>query len=60
MRYQCTTCGGEYDEFCQDGLQYYHACAPSTDDKGIITERKDKRDENVKTKKDGLGREKIN
>ena len=55
-KYKCNTCGGEYNDFCLDGLAYYHACPPVFDDKSNYKERKDKRDENAGKKLEGKGR----
>ena len=59
MKYKCTTCSGEYNDTTLDGLQYYHACPPELDVDKKYFERRNKRDENIKTKKEGLGRTEI-
>lgn len=46
--YQCNTCQSLYKDVLDDGMLYFHACAPITDPvTGLTTERPDKRDENV-------------
>lgn len=57
IKYKCKTCGGEYENVMQDGLQYYHACPQILDKDGIYIERPNKRDENAGIKLEGLGRE---
>lgn len=59
MRYKCKTCGGEYDDVCEDGLAYYHACSDITDKDEKTAPRPDKRDENVAKKLEGKGRIKL-
>lgn len=52
---KCKTCGGEYEENCNDGLKYYHACADTIDITGKIVPVADKRDENVGKRLNGKG-----
>lgn len=48
MKYKCKICLGEYNDVCEDGLQYYHACPPVLVGEDKYTERPEKRDENKK------------
>lgn len=44
---KCKSCDGEYERVCTDGCLYFHACPPVVDSMGAMTERVNKRDENV-------------
>jgi hypothetical protein len=55
MIYKCKICEGIYNNKCNDGLHYYHACSTITDEKGEQKERTDKRDENIKDTKNWEG-----
>ena len=47
-RVQCVTCSGVYDTVFRDGTRYFHACPPILNrTTGAVTERPDKRDENI-------------
>ncbi len=56
---KCKTCGGEYETVLKDGLNYYHACAPTETVSGKIIERSDARDENIGKFKEGKGVEAV-
>lgn len=46
--FECLSCGGQYFEASRDGAIYVHVCGPlPVDDKGMLKERPDKRDENL-------------
>lgn len=47
MKLKCNSCAGVYADTCDDGLDYYHACAKIEVSEGIYIDRPDKRDENV-------------
>lgn len=52
---KCNTCGGEYKKICLDGMTYFHSCPPIVDQDNVMSERPDKRDENVGKKLQGKG-----
>lgn len=54
---KCKSCGGEYKNILDDGMEYYHACPPIIDIDGNMLVREDKRDENIRVKKEGKGTE---
>lgn len=57
MKYKCKTCDGTYESICNDGLRYFHACPLVVDKDGVCIEMENKRDENIKSKLEGLGQE---
>lgn len=52
---KCKSCEGEYKNILDDGMEYYHACAPIEDQDGKFIERPDARNENVGKEKIGKG-----
>ena len=58
-KYKCNTCGGEYNDICPDGLEYWHSCPDEPEGNDQYKPRKDKRDENPGRKTEGKGRTKI-
>lgn len=57
---KCKSCEGEYENVLDDGMQYYHACAPIEIQPEKFAERPDKRDENIGKFKEGKGVEAVN
>lgn len=58
-RYRCESCLGEYDDPSEDGVIYFHACPPGTEeprDENIVMNPQGKK---LKVKKEGRGRTKI-
>lgn len=56
---KCKSCGGEYENILDDGMEYYHACPPIIDIDNNMLERPDKRDENIGKLKEGKGVEAV-
>lgn len=54
---KCKSCGGEYENILDDGMEYYHACPPLFDFEGEMAELADRRDENIGKFKEGKGAE---
>lgn len=59
MKYKCKTCEGTYNDTCDDGLQYYHACPEILEKEGKYVAYADARNENVGKKLEGKGREEL-
>lgn len=52
---KCKSCGGEYEQLLDDGMEYYHVCSPIKISENVYEERPDKRDENVGRFRAGKG-----